>query len=251
MPATKRSALAAEASRTNLEQLARLGAQVRESRRRRRVTQRQLAALAGIGRSTVGRLERGHGGHLSMDAWQRVGLALGRSLRVSLDRDTREDTSDAGHLLVQELLLALGRRLGYATDFESPSRPADPARSIDVSWRNDRLRRLIVLEAWNTIGDLGAAARSFTRKLADVERRAIAIGEGRPHHVSGCWVVRASARNRALVSRYPEVFTARFPGSSERWVRALTEGAEPPRQPGLVWCDTDGTRLRAWRRSTS
>jgi hypothetical protein len=64
----------------------------------------------------------------------------------------------------------------------------------------------------------------------------------------GVWVVRATARNRALVARYPEVFAARFPGSSARWVAALTTGALPPSQPGLVWSDVGATRLFAWRR---
>jgi hypothetical protein len=61
-------------------------------------------------------------------------------------------------------------------------------------------------------------------------------------------VVRATARNRALLARYPEVFAARFPGSSARWVRALTTGEAPPGQPGLVWAIVDAARVFAWRR---
>jgi hypothetical protein len=61
-------------------------------------------------------------------------------------------------------------------------------------------------------------------------------------------VVRATARNRALLARYPEVFAARFPGSSRQWVNAITTGAEPPAEPGLVWASVDGTRVYAWRR---
>jgi hypothetical protein len=62
------------------------------------------------------------------------------------------------------------------------------------------------------------------------------------------WVVRATARNRALVARYPEVFGRAFPGSSRRWLEALTAGAAPPDEPGLIWSDVAGTRLFAWRR---
>lgn len=53
------------------------------------------------------------------------------------------------------------------------------------------------------------------------------------------WVVRATARNRLLVARYPEVFATRFPGSSRAWVAALTAGGPIPTEPGLVWCDAD------------
>ena len=62
------------------------------------------------------------------------------------------------------------------------------------------------------------------------------------------WIVRSTRANRALIARYPEVFTARFPGSSAGWVRALTTGVDPLAEPGLVWCDVDANRLLAWRR---
>ena len=65
------------------------------------------------------------------------------------------------------------------------------------------------------------------------------------------WVVRATAPNRALVARYPEVFGSRFPGSSGGWVEALAAGSEPPTQTGLVWCDIEATRLFGWRRPAS
>jgi hypothetical protein len=71
---------------------------------------------------------------------------------------------------------------------------------------------------------------------------------GRDDRVHGAWVVRATRRNRELVARYPSAFGAKFPGSSTGWVRAITSGAEPPPEPGLVWCDIAATRVFAWRR---
>lgn len=248
MPRSKRRDIALTAALANQEQLARLGRAVRDSRRRRRLTLRQLSDGAGVSASAISRMERGKGAGSTLDSWQRVATALGRPLRIELASETVDSTADAGHLAIQELLLRLGRQLGYVPAFEMASRPADPTRSIDVRWRDDRRRLLLLLEAWNTIGDIGAGARSFDRKLAEAEAFAIAIGVGRPHRVAGCWIVRSTIRNRALLARYPEVFAARFPGSSERWVRALTAGADPPAEAGLVWCDRDATRLFAWRR---
>jgi len=244
----RRHALGPEAARRNLEILARLGGEVRTSRKRRRLTQARLAQRAGLSAMSVSRIERGLGGGHSLDRWQRVGLALGRPLRVELSRDLNEDPVDAGHLAVQELLLRLAKRAGYAGSFELATRSADPARSVDVALRDDHARRLILLEAWNTFGDIGASARSFDRKLAEAAQFAVAAGGREPYEVYGCWVVRATARNRALLARYPEIFAARFQGSSAGWVSALTLGSRPPGEPGLVWSDVAATRIYAWRR---
>jgi hypothetical protein len=194
----------------------------------------------GVVQSTISRLERGLGGSLSVDLWQRLFLALGRRLDIAAARDPLEpETADAGHLAIQELVLRLGRRAGYARSFEVPTRPSDP---------RDERRTLVLVECWNTIGDLGAAARSSSRKVAEASELAVAVGGERPFTVRGVWVLRATVRNRALVARYPEVFAARFPGSSARWVAALNHGAEPPGRPGVVWCDVPATRIFAWRR---
>jgi hypothetical protein len=108
---------------------------------------------------------------------------------------------------------------------------------------------MILCECWNTIGDIGAAARATTRKSAELE--AMVAGRFGPEATVGTvWIVRATARNRALVARYPEVFASRFPGSSRRWVEALTSGAAPPAEAGLVWADVAATRLFSWRQAT-
>lgn len=183
-----------------------------------------------------------------LDALQRIAIALDRPLIVSFGgRDPSEPTTDAGHLAIQELVLRVGRAAGYAGSFELPTRPAEPWRSVDVGLENVARRRLILNECWNTIGDVGAAARSSSRKLAELQDLATARW-GTLAEVGLVWVVRATARNRALVARYPEVFASRFPGSSRRWLDALTTGAAPPGQPGLVWCDVGATRLYEWRR---
>lgn len=248
MSRLKRQELAAEARRRNLDQLAALGGSVKDSRGRRRWTQDELGERAGVSRGSVSRIERGLGGGQSLDTWQRVALAAGTPLIVKLQRDPLEDTADAGHLAMQELVLRVGRRAGFARTFELAMRPSEPWRSTDVGLRNDRRRILLLCECWNTFGDIGAAARSSARKLADAEELAVLAGGVQPYRVASCWVVRDTRRNREVVRRYPEVFAARFPGSSRGWVEALTNGAEPPREQGLVWCDVDATRLFAWRR---
>jgi transcriptional regulator with XRE-family HTH domain len=254
MTRLKRPELAAQAARINLEQLSRLGGELRSARHRRRLTQEQLGDRAGLSRSAVSTIERGRGGGHTLDTWQRLALAVDRPMRIELRRDGREEPADAGHLAIQELVLRLGRRAGNKGTFELPTRPSDPSRSTDVGLRDDRARLLILVECWNTFGDLGAAIRSTNRKLAEAADLAVALGGERAYRVACCWVVRDLPRNRNLVARYPELFASRFPGSSAVWVRALTEppGKEPRDDPpsgfGLVWCDALATRLFPWRR---
>jgi transcriptional regulator with XRE-family HTH domain len=226
----------------------RLGAAVAAGRRRRHLTQAELAARLGISPATVSRIETGRGRGAAIATWLALAAELGLTARFELARDWRLDPVDAGHLAVQELLLRLGRSAGYVGTFELSIGRTVPASSIDVFLRSDRRRRLVVAEAWNVIGDIGAGARSFERKLAAARELAVAIGGDAPYSVHGVWVVRATRRNRALVARYPEVFAARFSGSSHGWAEAIARGARPPIESGLVWTDLRATRVFAWRR---
>jgi transcriptional regulator with XRE-family HTH domain len=249
MARVRRPNLAMEAARRNAEQLSRAGAELRHGRIARHLTQDLAGTRAGIGRGVVSRIERGRGGAVSMDAWQRLGLAVGRPLVVSVQRDRAGETPDAGHLALQELVLRLGRSAGYDGTFELPTRPSEPWRSADVGLASTAACRLLHVECWNTIGDIGAATRSSVRKPSELADLAVARW-GTSGVSSLVWVVRSTARNRAIVARYPELFAARFPGSSRDWVSALTTGVVPPAAPGLVWADPAATRIFAWRRPT-
>src|SRR5437660_42323 len=82
-------------------------------------------------------------------------------------------------------------------------------RSADIGLADLREQRLIHVECWNTIGDIGAAARSSARKQVELADLAIARW-GTSASTGLVWVVRATAPNRALVGRYPETFASRF-----------------------------------------
>lgn len=247
MPGIRRPQRALDLDRRNRELFARLGSEIQAMRERRGWTRTELAQRAGLGRMVESRIERGTG-NPDLDALQRIALAFDRPLVVSFGgRDPSEAPADAGHLAIQELALRLGRSAGYTGSFELTTRPAEPWRSADVGLASDVRRRLIHVECWNTIGDVGAAARSSARKLAELEDLATARW-GDASSTGLVWIVRATKRNRALIARYPEVFASRFPGSSRGWVDALTTGSDPPSEPGLVWCDVGATRLFAWRR---
>jgi hypothetical protein len=117
-----------------------------------------------------------------------------------------------------------------------------------VCVRDTRNRVLIIQEAWNTFGDIGAAVRSSNRKEIEARDLAATIDGGPPYRVASVWVVRPSATNRTLLARYPEIFRSAFPGSSRRWAAALRTGSPPPGAAGLVWLEPTSGRILEWRR---
>jgi HTH-type transcriptional regulator/antitoxin HipB len=220
-----------------------LGATVRARRRRLGISQAELGRRVGLSQGRISEIERGHGVGLPLEVWVALGIALGQPLAVSFSRPARPDDAlaDAGHLEIQEYLLEIGRRNGRRGAFELPTRAYDPAQSIDVHHEDTSHDCLIIQEAWNRIGDLGAAARSSATLRLELEARTTS---GR---VAVCWVVRASHANRAIVRRYPEIIATRFPGSSIAWVDCLENGRPPPIEPGIVWYDASRRRLRPMR----
>ena len=65
--------------------------------------------------------------------------------------------------------------------------------------------------------------------------------------MSGCWVVRATRRNRSLVAEHGALFRARFPGSASHWLESLRTGRSMPSEPALLWVTVAGDRLFASR----
>ncbi len=231
-----------------------LGRDVRDGRIGHSVTQRVVAEKVGISQTAWSRIERGLGGQVPLRTWVAIGIALERPLAVSFSRPLHAARSpaDAGHLEIQEHVLRLARATNRHGTFELPTRPTDPIRSTDVGIRDDRHRVLIQTECWNTFGDFGASIRATNRKTAEAANHAIAAtaGDAEPYRVATIWVVRASAANRAVLASYPHIIDAAFPGSSRRWVVALTLGTQPPTEPGLVWFEPGTRRLTEYRRAT-
>ena len=249
MPRPRRTSALIAADLSARPQAMALGLELRRRRKRRRLSQAALAARIGLEASREGEIERGEGASAPVRTWHALFGAVGAEVRFTVAADPLATPVDAAHLDIQELLLRHARLAGRVRRVELPTRPSDAWHSSDVAVIDARQRCLILQGAWNTFGDLGAAARSTNRKAAEARDLAASLADdGQPWRVATCWVVRATRRNVALVRRYPEFFAARFPGSSQRWVKALTEGAGPPADPGMVWCDVAATRLFAWRR---
>jgi transcriptional regulator with XRE-family HTH domain len=216
-----------------------LGRELRRTRLRRRLTQSQLADRVDVSQAEISALEAGRGARTPIETWVALGIALDRAIAIGFSRDVAEPLSDAGHLAAQELLIRLARAAGWRVAFEAPSDPRAPGHSTDVELsRSDR--GIVLVEIWNRLDDLGAAARSSDRKEGDVRaRRRSAIGS--------CWLLVDTAANRAIVRRFPAILRARFPAASSRWVDTLSTGTIPPVAPGVAWIDVKAGRLRPLR----
>ncbi len=212
---------------------ANLGRELRRTRRERRKTQAALGDQVGLSQAQISAIEAGAGARTSIETWVAIGIALGRPIAMGFTRDAVQPLNDVGHLEAQELVIRLAAAAGWRSAFEAPNDPRAPSGSTDI--RLDRAGETVLVEIWNRVDDLGAAARSSDRKMA------AARGAG------SLWLFVDTAANHAIVRRYPAILRARFPGTSSGWIRALTTDAPAPSQPGLAWVDLRSARLRAIR----
>jgi hypothetical protein len=167
--------------------------------------------------------------------WERAGDAVNSDLRAYLERASAADAPrDAVHLRHQELIARVAQAGGWTVDAE---------RSVSGGGVADlvltRSTEACLIEVWTWFADVGDAFRSWDRKL---DRVASATGT----RASGCWVVRATRRNRELLAAHRTLFRARFPGNPAAWASALADpGREMPRQPAILWVSVKGDRLLA------
>jgi transcriptional regulator with XRE-family HTH domain len=242
----------------NADQLARrAGKSLRDGRRGLRKTQQQIADLAGISRTRYAELEVNPGGGVTLASLSRAAMAVGGELRLYIAEHTAADQPrDAVHLRNQELIARTAASGGWrALPEEAIDREARTSRAADMLLQ--RGHEWCLQEVWDWFADVGAAFRDWDRRLAAVERLAIARMAPPPDpapadtvplpRVGGCWVVRATRRNRRLVAEHGHLFRARFPGSSRAWLAALTTQATMPTASALLWASVDGTRLFASR----
>src|SRR5687767_5549709 len=82
---------------------ANLGGQVREGRRAKRLTQRQLGDRVGLKQPRISKIERAAGAGAPLAIWIALGIALDRPFAGSFSRPVTPQPADAGHLGAQEL----------------------------------------------------------------------------------------------------------------------------------------------------
>jgi transcriptional regulator with XRE-family HTH domain len=224
-----------------------LGRGVRNRRHAVGLTQKAIAQRAGVAASTVSMIETGHGASVSLLVWTRVARATGVALRAYLEQTSvADEPRDIVHLRTQELVIRTATAGGWTAHPEAAIDSAgERSRSVDVLLT--RRIEVAVMEICDWFDDVGAASRAWDRRLAGAETWAIGrlpAGRSEVPRVSGCWIVRATARNRQLVRDHAAFFRARFPGSASAWLAALSAPDVPmPLVSALLWVSVNGKRL--------
>ena len=227
----------------------RVGRALKDARLGLHLRQRDAAGRAGITQAHWSRIERGleHGASLSTLA--SCAVAVDARLAAFVEEQSGADLPrDIEHLRRQHAIVELARRGGWEATPEAPLPGSSPRpRSIDVLLVRGPQREAAVVEVWDLFLDVGEAMRGLDAKVLAVRDRL-----GPEWHVEGLLVVRATRRNRRLVSELRALFAAHFPASSARWLRALgNPETEMPSRAGFAWTATDASRLLAARLGSS
>jgi transcriptional regulator with XRE-family HTH domain len=245
-----RAKVAGDAERHASDLAGKLGLALRDARKRHGLLQAEAAHRAGLDQTTWSRLERDRDAGYTLATWDRAAHAVGGSLEAYVKAaSAAAQPRDAVHLRNEELLLRISGPGGWSGLGEvAIDRNVSRSRFGDVVLERARKsgREYALMEVIDWFDDVGAPSRDWQRRLDAIERRAIA--RMRPDEtlprVSGCWVVRATRRNRQLIGGHRNFFGGRFPGSGRAWLAALTSpGAAMPADSALLWVDVGGTRI--------
>lgn len=175
---------------------------------------------------------------MSLRVWMRAADAIGSDIRAYLEHLPGADQPrDALHLRIQELVASTAAAGGWRIE---PEQMVGGIGFADMLLSRPDSRALVEICTW--LSDVGESFRSWQRKLDALST------SGHPEQVTGCWVLRATRRNRQLVAAHRTLFAARFPASPQAWLRTFTDpAAAPPTDAGLLWVTVRGDRLFASR----
>lgn len=202
----------------------RIGQALRAVRVRKRLRQSDVALLAGVGRTAVGELERGHAAGQRLDHLRAVAAALGISVDVSVrwqgaDLDRLLST---GHAAMHEIVGALLNAISGWTHHGEVSFSIYGERGvIDILAWHAPTRSLLIIELKTAMGDPQALVATMDRRIR-LGRR-IAVDRGWDPLTVSSWVLFADGpTNRRHVTRHETLLRGRFPAQGpamRAWLR--------------------------------
>jgi transcriptional regulator with XRE-family HTH domain len=231
----------------------RVGSALRTIRLRRDLRQADLSRMAGVSRTTISRLERGHVAAFTLETIR----AVAKALDVRMDLTPRWRAGDLDRLLnsrhsgLHELVARSFRDLpGWVAEPEVSFAIFGERGVIDIlAWHPGR-RMLLVIELKTDIADINELVGTVDRKrrLAveiAIDRGMIPAG-GAPSTVS-TWVIVADGHtNRRRVQTHGSMLRAAFPSDGRSMAGWLQNPARPIRAlsfwPNLRRQNVSGSR---------
>jgi transcriptional regulator with XRE-family HTH domain len=202
----------------------RLGLSLRALRLRRRLTQAGLAALAGVSRATIARLERGHADQVTVRRLVNVTAELGATLnvRVLWHGEALDRLLDASHADMTDAVLRLLRDAAWQVATEVSFNDFGDRGTIDILAFHPPTRSLLVIEVKSVVPDLQAMLGTLDRKVRVAPRIASERG-WRVATVSRLVVLPADRTARRRVDRHAAIFDTALPARTaavRRWLKA-------------------------------
>lgn len=220
------------------------GRLIRLARIERRWRQSDLAARAGVSRSTVSRLERGHLGQIPLDTVRAVAAALdirvsfvARARAVDLDR-----VVNARHSALADYLAASVAELpGWIVRPEVSYSEYGERGVIDLLCWHAASRSLLVVEVKTELVEFGALLAKLDAKDRLAPKVARRLG-WEPLNLSVCLFVADSSTNRRRAAAHVALLRSALPDdgrSITRWLRQPTGSVRamrfvPDARPGHV-----------------
>jgi transcriptional regulator with XRE-family HTH domain len=238
-----------------------VGRLIRLARIRRTWTQLDLATRAGVSRTAVSRVERGHLGQMPLDTVRKIAAAL--EIRVELRPRARAIDIDrvvnARHTeLAGYVIDWLSRFPGWVVRPEVSFSEFGERGSIDLLCWHAATGSLLVIELKTELLDFGAMLATLHTKLRLA--RVIARGLGwDATAVSSCLLVADSTTNRRRAMAHRALLGSALPVDARELTRWLKKPAGvvralrfvPDARPGHVRSDFAGpTRVRPLKRPT-
>lgn len=211
------------------------GEDIRRLRGEAGVSLAELAAVVGVHRSHIGRIEANQV-QPSLAVLSAIGVALGADLSVRFYAGSGPRLHDRFQaLMVVNLLRRLDQR--WKPELEVPV--TRPSRGVIDIVLNDRASPVAVAaEVQSELRRLEQQIRWSTEKADGLLER---LGRDRPGvTVSRLLILRSTSSTRELARRYSAMLAASYPARTETVVQALTQSSTPWPGAGIVWVRIDG-----------
>ena len=203
-------------------------------RHRARLTQAELAALSGVGRWKIGKIEAGQLADLRFGDVEACLAALDAVLVVSASYHgaAGDRLLDEQHAGLVTLMVALLRRYGWEVRVEVSFSEYGERGSVDILAWHPQFRALLVIEVKSELGSIEGTLRPFDIKCRLAPKLARERFGWQPRSVGRMLVLPDDRTARRAVERHQHALSAALPARSRRLRAWLRDAGEPI---GGIW----------------